>query len=411
MQIAKHDTMRCVNTSALLQCLCENGPLTRNELQSRTGLSWGAVSNIVSELITRHILCETPVQSSHSGRKPYVVDINRSENLCVGVDIHTQELFCVVTDIRGQALVSLHKDNTATTRQALIDQAIGIVREAIAQAGVPKTAFLGVGVSIQGSIDREKGVSLYSPHLPDWSNVPICDLFRAEFDLPVVLLHDTHAMVIAEEWRNARKAHSFAFIRLDMGVGMALFLNDRLYTGADGNASEFGHMIIDPDGPLCTCGNKGCLEAFASGRSILQQVRQGVLDGRCTLQLGGEEPLNDLELVAQAARDGSPFECELFTRLGQYLGIGVSNLINVLNPELVILGGMLSRYTDLYLEAAMEQVKRNVWNANRVNFALSTLGANGAAIGAAAAVTQQVESGEIAHPLGDLLRLSRSATL
>ena len=126
--------MRSVNTSILLQCLRRSGPLTRNELQQKSGLSWGAVSNIVADLLSLHVFSERPIPSSHSGRKPFVVDINRRENLCVGVDIHMQGISCVITDLRGERLVSLHKSIANASRQDVLDRAVQIVREAVEEA-------------------------------------------------------------------------------------------------------------------------------------------------------------------------------------------------------------------------------------------------------------------------------------
>lgn len=409
MQIAKHETMRSVNTATLLNCLFDNGALTRQELQKRTGLSWGAVSNIVSELLALNILCETPIKSNHAGRKPSVVDINPQDNLCIGVDIHMQGISCVITDLRGQTLVSLQCGIAVRTQQGVLDCTISAIREAIDTLKTKRESLIGIGVSIQGSIDRGNRVSLYSPHLPEWINVPVCEILEKEFHLPAMLFHDTNAMIIAERRHSAHNVRNMVFIRLDMGLGMSMVLNDQLYTGADGNASEFGHIIINPDGPLCTCGNRGCLEAYVSGRSILEQLRPALKSGECRLPLVVDDYTHDFPLVAQAARSGSAMEKALFDRMAEYFGIGISNLINFLNPELVVLGGDMARYTDLYLEKTMAVIQRNAWKSNQVHLELSSLGADGAAVGAAMGLLRQAMSGHIPHSIGDLFRTIHSA--
>lgn len=404
MQVAKHEMMRSVNTAMLLNCLLDNGALTRQELQKRTGLSWGAVSNIVAELLTHNILCESQLKSSHAGRKPSVVDINPKDNLCVGVDIHMQGIACVITDLRGHVLVAVRRGIENASREDVLKRAADAVREAMNELKTRRESIIGIGVSIQGSIDRTNRISIYSPHLPDWSHVPVCEYLEKEFQLPSVLFHDTIAMIIAERRHRAHNVRNMAFIKLDMGLGLSLVLNDQLYTGSDGNASEFGHIIINPDGPLCTCGNHGCLEAYVSGRSILGQAREGIEAGRCGLMLPGRDFESDLAAVAQAARDGSVFEKELFKTMGGYFGLGVSNLINFINPELVVLGGEMAQYSDLYLESAMEVIRKNVWNTSRVQLEQSTLGSNGAAVGAAMALLRQAMSGHIPHVIGSLFR-------
>ena len=405
MKTAKHEMMRSVNTATLLRCIFENnGPITRQELQKRTGLSWGAVSNIVSELLTLNILCEAPLKSTHAGRKPSVVDVNSKENLCIGVDVHMQGVFCVVTDLRGNTLVSLRKSIAGDDRPAVLRKAAEAIREAMETVGVEKENYIGIGVAIQGSIDPTGRVSVYSPHLPDWSDVPVCDSLEKEFALPAILVHDTIAMITAERRNSAHQARNMVFAKLDMGLGLSMVLNGQLYIGSDGNASEFGHTIINPDGPLCTCGNRGCLEAHVSGRSILNCIRQGIEEGKSHLQLSGADFESDLRLAAEAARSGSAFEKEVFETMGGYFGIGLSNLINFLNPELVVLGGEMAQYNDLYLEKAMEVIRRNVWNTSRFQLELSSLGSNGAAVGAAMSLLRRAVNGQIPHAIGELFR-------
>lgn len=404
MPAAKHETMRSANTAMLLNCLIDNGPLTRQELQKKTGLSWGTVSNIVSELLALNFLCETSVKSSHAGRKPSVVDINPEDNLCIGVDIHMQGIVCLITDLRGHTLISLRKSIAGAGRQEVLDRAVESIHEAIRTLKTEGERIIGIGVSIQGVIDSTNRVSVYSPHLPDWSNVAVCDVLEQEFHVPAVLFHDTIAMIMAERRCSAHNVCNMVFVKLDMGLGMSMVLNDRLYTGFNGNASEFGHIIVNPEGPLCTCGNRGCLEAYVSGRSILMRVREGIKEGKSTLALTEQSFEADLELVAQAARNGSAFEKELFESIGGYFGIGISNLINFINPELVVLGGEMARYTDLYLDKAMKVILKNVWNGNQIHIQKSSLGSDGAAVGAAMGLLRQAMSGRVPHVIGTLFR-------
>lgn len=403
MNIAKHETMHSTNTAMLLTCLLDNGPMTRQELQKQTGLSWGAVSNIVAELLAANLLCETPVKSSSAGRKPSVVDIHPQNNLCIGLDIHMQGITCVIADLRGHALLSLRRSICGAGRQQVLDRAMDAVHEAIRTLSIQREQLIGIGVSIQGAIDPSCRFSIYSPHLPEWTDVPVCDLLEKEFKVPATLFHDTVAMIMAERRSPAHNVRNMAFVKLDMGVGLSLVLNDQLYTGSDGNASEFGHMIIHPEGPLCTCGNRGCLEAYASGRSLLAKAREkaGLPDEWNSLENTFED---ELAQTARAAREGSAFEKELFETMGHYLGIGIANLINFLNPGLVVLGGEMARYTDLYLPAARAVIRKNIWNTNRIQLELSTLGPDGAAIGAAMGLLKQAMNGQIPHVLGQLLR-------
>ncbi len=402
MRAAKHETMRNQNVSVLFQCLRASGPLTRHELQEKTGLSWGAVSSIVGAFLSNGMLTETPVPGNRSGRTPASLDVNSQDNLLIGVDLNAQGISCVITDLRARTLFSNREPVAHATQRGFLNQAISMIEDAILEMGHDISHYIGIGVSVQGSVDTANGVSLNSPHLPEWNNVPVSDILKQRFALPVVLVHDTNAMVLAEQWSsNAKSMRNLVFIRLDMGLGMSMVIDNKIYVGADGTAGEFGHMVINPDGPLCTCGNYGCMEAYVSGRSLLQKVREGIKLGCCDLELTGTPFDHDLALVAGAARAGSVFERGLFSNMGMYLGAGISNLIMMLNPEMVVIGGDLAKYGDLYMDKVHQVLKRNIWNASRVNLIASSLDTN-AAVGATLMLCAQVFSGQIAHPIASL---------
>ncbi len=402
MKAAKHETMRSHNVSVLFQCLREFGPLTRHDLQEKTGLSWGAVSSIVNAFLSHNLLTETPIKGNRTGRTPASLDINDKDNLLLGIDLHAQGISCAITDLRARTLFQSREPVRHDTRQGFLEQAMRMLQDAILGLGLDKRRYIGIGISVQGSVDAENGISLGSPHLPEWNNVPVCDLFQRRFGLPAVLVHDTNAMVLAEQWSgNAKNVRNLIFLRLDMGLGMSLVIDTKIYTGADGTAGEFGHMIINPDGPLCTCGNHGCMETYVSGRSILNKVRERIKAGCCDLNLTGAPFDRDLALVAEAARGGSAFERGLFESMGMYLGVGISNLIIMLNPEMVVIGGDLAKYGDLYMDSVHQVLSRNVWNASRINLALSSLNTD-AATGAALILAQKLLGGQIAHPLAAL---------
>ncbi len=405
MRTAKHETMRSQNASVLFQCLREFGPLTRHELQEKTGLSWGAVSSIVSDFLAMGLLTEKPMQLCHPGRTPFALDINQQSNLLIGMDLHAQGLSCVVTDMRARTIVSSRENIENFCRTGLLEPAARMIEEAILASGVEASKFIGIGVAVQGTVDTANGISLHSPHLPEWNDVPVCEFFQNRLHLPCVLVHDTNAMVLAEKWSGkARSARNLVFIRLDMGLGMSLVVDNSIYTGADGGAGEFGHMVVNPDGPKCTCGNYGCMEAYASGRTILQRAREGKKMGLCDLPLTLNEDNKDLQMIARAAREGSAFEKGLFETMGMYLGVGIANLIIMLNPEIVVIGGDLTAYSDLFLDNVRKVLFHNVWNGSRIQIELSSLGTDAAAVGATLMLAEQVLSDGIARQMGGLLR-------
>ncbi len=388
MKTVKHQVMRSINTTALLQAIHQHGAMSRQLLHQRTGLSWGAISNIVSDLLSEGILVEMPVEVKHSGRPSTEVDINPRKFLFGGIDINMQGLSCVITNLIGRPMISLYETDIGNTSQAVLERCSALLYKALHDLNIEVQELSGIGISIQGSIDSTSRISLYSPHLPEWNNVPVCDYFQNIFDIPTFLFHDTNAMLLAERRKNSYNAQHMVYIRLSMGFGMSLFMNGRSYTGADGNASEYGHTIIKPDGLRCTCGNNGCLEAYVSGRSLLHQAQEGVAHGVCNISLEDMDDTGNLLRLAHAARDGLNFERSLFQRMGHYFGIGIVNLVNALNPELIVVGGSLAQFSDLYMDEALKIIKMRAWKHNRVKVVLSNLSADGAAIGAAVSVVK-----------------------
>lgn len=397
--MANHDLMRTTNTLEILKCVRDAGPLTKREIQARVGLSWGAVSNITGDLLRRGLLAECKRKETSVGRTPSIYEINGQRNLCIGLDINAEGITGVLTDLKCRSIKETRLNNLENTRAGILDQVGQVIQTLSADlAG----RLIGIGVAMQGSVDAEHGVSVFSPYFPDWHNVPIKKLLEDEFGIQTRVEHDPNCMALAEQWLGvAREVKNVLFVRMTMGIGLSIMIDGRIYRGADGNAGEFGHIIMNPGGLRCTCGNYGCLEAYASGRSILARAMEGIRLGRC----GGIEPPADgtelkLETIADAARQGHAYLAGLFEEAGSYLGIGLSSLVNILNPELIVIGGGLARFADLFLERAKAAAMDKVWKGCRVNLVLSSLPNNAAAIGAAGMIAQDVFAGSYPSLVG-----------
>lgn len=399
MKTAKHDTMRNANTLSVLACIRDFGPLTKRDIQRRTGLSWGAVSIITSELLKKEIINENKSEEITVGRKPSNLDINGTRNLIVGVDINIEGLTAVTIDLRCKVLGIAREDIIKNDKEAIIAQVKGLIGRLLQATDIRLENVIGIGVAMQGAVDVDKGISIYAPHFENWQNVPLKDMLEEYFGITVYVEHDPNCMALSERWMGlARNVDNLLMIRLSMGVGMSILINGELYRGADGSAGEFGHITMNPGGVRCSCGNYGCLEAYASGTSILQRASEGLKLGRTSAQLNVEGS-GEITLagVAAAARQGDAFINGLFDEAGIYLGIGISNLINLLNPQLIVIGGELVGYGDLFLDKAIDIATRRAWRNSRVRIERSRLGGNPASVGAAAMFIQKFFNGELAH--------------
>ena len=249
------------------------------------------------------------------------------------------------------------------------------------------------GVGAPGVIQGDRGIVVKSPNFPDWNNLPLKDELESIVGIPVTIENDANAAALGEQWQGAgRGIGSMILLTLGTGVGGGIVLNSKIWQGADGMAGEIGHMTLVPDGRKCGCGNTGCLEMYASARGIIMTYQE-------ELSRSGTGPLTGDTLtsarVYQAARDGDAGAMRAMQSMGAMLGIGIASLINIFNPEMIVIGGGVKDAWDLFIPSAREEIKRRAFQipAERTAVVQSKLGDNAGLIGAAASAFQRIERG------------------
>jgi glucokinase len=257
----------------------------------------------------------------------------------------------------------------------------------------------GIAIAAAGAIDTDKGLITLSPNLPGWLNVPLRDMVRKQYGVATYLLNDAKAAALGEHRLGAGKgANNLIYITVGTGIGGGIIVNGELYSGALGNAGELGHMTIDVNGPKCNCGNIGCLEVFASGTALASEARRRIKDGeksRLTDIVHGDLGAITAEKVGEAAHGGDRLAQEVISRAATYLGVGMVNLVNIFNPEMIIVGGGLAKMGELFLEPAREVVRKRAFSlgSRAVCIVVSKLGDDAGVLGAAIFARQQLGSG------------------
>lgn len=252
--------------------------------------------------------------------------------------------------------------------EAIIERLAAMARALLAEqaGGAPE----GIGISCGGPLDSRTGIVHDPPNLRGWDAVPVRAFFESAFPgVPVALENDANATALAEwRWGAGRGTRNMAFVTIGTGIGGGLILDGRLYRGTNDLAGEVGHQTILPNGPLCGCGKCGCLEALASGPAIARLARESLDYGRGNrlLQAAGGKPADiQARHVVAAAREGDPFSRSILAEAGTYLGIGLANLIQILNPERIILGTIAVHAGDLLLEPVRQSVADRAWERAR----------------------------------------------
>ena len=288
--------------------------------------------------------------------------------MILGFDIGGTKCATVLATEAGEIIdrSEISTDSTIVP-EAVVLEIVNSARAALKQAGSEASA---IGVSCGGPLDVEAGTILRPPNLPLWDAVPIRELLEKEFPgVSVVVENDANATAMAE-WKfgAGRDTRNMLFVTMGTGIGAGLILDGKLYRGANGMAGEIGHQTIKIDGPLCGCGKRGCLEALASGPAIARLARESLLYGRgkrLLAKAGGRAKDITARHVVESATEQDPFSIGILREAGEYMGIGLANVIQILNPEKIVLGTIAVHAGDLILEPIREAISEYAWERSR----------------------------------------------
>ncbi|MFJ7495092.1 ROK family protein [Streptomyces sp. NPDC097727] len=317
------------------------GPLTRLELARRAGLSPAAVTKAVRPLIEAGYLVESADEEARPalGRPAGLVRVDGGRALFIGIKVTGDEVIGVLTDLRCRVLLARRLPLADRTPQAALATLAGLTQELLAEADGLGVHVVGAGVAVSGDVDRAGGMVRYSPFL-EWREVPLAELAAMTTGLPVTVDNDVRALTVAEQWFGAGVGLSdFALVTVGAGIGCGLVVHGRVVAGAHGVAGEIGHVTIDPAGPLCHCGNRGCVEAIAGDAAIVDRVRAAT---------GAE--VADAAQAAALAHEGDAGAQEAYARAGEAIGRGIATVANLLGPERVIISGEGLAAYDLFAE-------------------------------------------------------------
>ncbi|HTL46482.1 MAG TPA: ROK family protein [Verrucomicrobiae bacterium] len=261
----------------------------------------------------------------------------------IGIDIGGTKISMVLGTPSGKILVHRRiPTRTGAETKACIAELKAAIREILHTAKAKKYKVLGIGIGAPGAVDSRTGIVPRSPHLKGWKGLPLARLLEKEFSLPVLMANDANAAAVAEKiFGQAKGCQHFIYMTVSTGIGGGIYTFGKLLEGANYVAGEIGHMIIVPDGNLCSCGNEGCLEAYSSGTAIARHAESQVRKGKRTILAARMDKQGFLtgRDVGEAATKRDSVAVKSFEKAGYYLGIGIANLLNIINPEKVILGG------------------------------------------------------------------------
>jgi glucokinase-like ROK family protein len=356
------------------------GSLTQAEIARSTGLSAATVSNIVRELRDNGTVQVTPTSSG--GRRARSVALSGDAGIVVGVDFGHSHLRVAVGNLAHQVLAEQSEpiDVDASASQGF-DRAEQLVARLVESTGISADKVLGVGLGVPGPIDVESGALGSTAILPGWSGINPRQEMSDRLGVPVQVDNDANLGALGElVWGGGRGVKDLAYIKVASGVGAGLVIDGRIYRGPGGTAGEIGHITLDESGPVCRCGNRGCLETFTAARYVLELLRGSHGDGLTVPRM------------VQLAREGDPGCRRVTGDVGRHIGMGVASLCNLLNPSRIVLGGDLAEAGELVLGPIRESVSRYAIPsaAQRLSVVPGALGARAEVLGALALVLSEM---------------------
>jgi glucokinase-like ROK family protein len=362
------------------------GGISRAEIARQMDLTRAAISTIIADLQAQglvHSLAEGPTTG---GRKPVLLEINPKRGYVVGIDMGATHLCIVVTDFAANVIEEVEVPFCiGDGPQACLLKVDTVIKELLNRSGITLNQVRAIGIGVPGPVIMEAGSVGAPPIMPGWDGYPIRSNLESMWGVPVSLGNDAEFGALGE-WASGagRGVRNLVYVKVGSGVGAGLLLDGRIYRGTTGCAGEIGHISIMESGPVCTCGNRGCLEAVAGGWAIARQAREAVNSGKRT-QLSTLEPEKiTARDVALAARLGDLVAQQIITEAGSHLGVAVASLVNLVNPSMVVVGGGVAQLGDLLLEPIRTAVRvrslRSAAQAVRINAAV--LGRRSTSVGA-----------------------------
>lgn len=407
--IGQPELLKDINRARTLDILLQARVISRPQLAKDTGLSRATIAILIDELLAVGLVRERGLGDSGGGRPPVILEFNPDAALALGARLRDHRWGIVLTDLDARVVRRLDTPIAGEKPDAAISALQAGVAD-ITQGIDPARLLPAMGLGTPGLVDMAAGVVKTAVDV-GWFEVPIGAMAEAALGMPVYVANRSKVGALAELWcGRERNVQNLLYISIGTGIAAGVVIQGQLYRGANSSAGELGHVTIVPDGPLCGCGNRGCLQALASGPAIANRAREQlrISPNSRLIEIVEGHPERILpETIFTAAEEGDALAQQVVHETAIYLGIAVANLVNLFNPELIVLGGPVGQSGHILLETVQAEAQRRAmaypFSATRI--VTSTLGSDAGAIGAAVLVLQRASELFFARndstPIGD----------
>ncbi len=398
MEVQTSRFLKNRNVLAVLNALNKAKKLSRAQLARQTNLTPATISSIVSKLEKAQIVHLIGPSESPRGRRPVMLQFNPDAFYLAGLDFGLTKAIAVIIDLHGNVLqrerIPLSRN---TPRESVVQALIDLLERNLSANPKIRNKIRGIGISYPGLVDTESGMGLVAPNWPELNDLPLVKILQEKLNMSVCIENDGSCMTLGQaRFGVGLGSKNILGIILGRGIGAGIVINGEIYHGLNSTPGEFGHLTVIPNGPTCGCGNQGCLEVVASGEAIASSAIRLIQSGRATTiqdKVDGKLDKITAKIVAEAASEGDVLANELLRQAANYIGIALADVINILNPELVIFSGGLSAAGEHFLDSIKETARRRAYTFGvfrQPKCILADFGENANCIGAAAAVLENM---------------------
>lgn len=344
-----HQLVKQINKSIVLDIIKNQGSLSRADIAQKSGLNKGTVSSLVDELIKSDLIYEWGPGKSSGGRRPVMLEFNETAGYSIGIDLGVNYILGILTDLNGHIIVERNIKLQNQTFDFVAQQVVDVINFLMNEAPDSTLGIIGIGIGVPGMIDNEGSV-LFAPNLI-WEGANLKEKITEHFNIPIIIENDANAGSYGEMlYGTADDISNLIYVGVGGGIGTGVIIDNELFRGTAGVGGEMGHISIKDNGKFCRCGNQGCWELYASETALLEQAKH-LPDFKNNREI-------DLDMLAEAAKEGNNEVLHLFEEIGKYLGIGLTNIVNIFNPELIIIGNRFSKirnWINLPINQTLEQ--------------------------------------------------------
>lgn len=377
--------IRGTNDSTVMNIIRQKGPISRSDIAKYADMTAPTVTNVTNRLLQSNMIIEYKMGKSSGGRRPILLKANPNILNVIVIYIGSNKLIGYLTD--GD--INIIERKKISLKGYLKNEIIELLLQMIEDLKEKATAKIpGIGVVLHGPVKSREGISVMAPNL-GWRHVPIKYIVEEKFNIPTFVENDSRATALGEfYYGNARNKNSMIFLFVDYGIGSGIVLEEQLYRGVSDSAGEVGHTTIDINGPKCSCGNYGCLEAMASERALVRNTSKAIKEGRPSkiidIVKGNLDNITPEDIYKAAEMGDNLAKIEL-RKIARYLGIGVANILNTFNPEVVLIGGGIAKarnfIEDVLQKTIRERTLESCRNVSEIRF--DTMGEEATVKGAA----------------------------